>query len=92
MSGQRRASTVHTSWRTAPVGDAWERSLAERPAIVLHDADGSHPSPAGTYLAACVFYAVLTGRRLDGVDGAPLGVDPADAAALRTLAEATVFP
>jgi hypothetical protein len=78
--------------RVAPVGDAWERSLADHPSIVLHDADGSHPSAAGTYLAACVFYAVLTGRRLTVVDGAPAGLTAGDAATLRALAEATVFP
>ncbi|HEX2034738.1 MAG TPA: SGNH/GDSL hydrolase family protein, partial [Chloroflexota bacterium] len=45
----------------APVGPAWQRVLTERPDLVLHAADGSHPAPAGTYLAACVFFAVLTG-------------------------------
>lgn len=45
----------------APVGLAWARVRAEHPDIVLFHPDGSHPSPAGSYLAACVFYAVLTG-------------------------------
>ena len=31
-----------------------------RPDIQLYDKDGSHPSPAGTYLTACVFYTVLS--------------------------------
>jgi hypothetical protein len=78
--------------RMVPVGDAWERALAEHPTIGLFDSDGSHPSPAGTYLAACVFHAVLSGRRPSAVDGAPPGLAPADAAELRTVAEATVFP
>jgi hypothetical protein len=42
-----------------PVGVAWQNVLRENPQIVLHDKDGSHPNPAGTYLAACVFYATL---------------------------------
>ena len=30
---------------------------------VLHDRDGSHPTLAGTFLAACVAYATLFGRK-----------------------------
>ncbi|MEL7531037.1 MAG: hypothetical protein AAFN10_07005 [Bacteroidota bacterium] len=44
-----------------PVGPAWERARSLRPDIDLYDPDGSHPSPTGTYLTACVFYGVLTG-------------------------------
>lgn len=43
----------------APVGLAWQRVRHEYPAIVLFDPDGTHPSPEGSYLAACVFYAVF---------------------------------
>ena len=42
-----------------PAGVAWKRALAERPGLVLHDKDQSHPNPGGTYLAACTFYATL---------------------------------
>ena len=45
-----------------PVGEAWKVVREKRPEIELFTADGSHPSPAGSYLAACVFYAVITGR------------------------------
>ena len=45
-----------------PVGPAWETSIHEKPDLVLHQIDNSHPTPAGTYLAACVFYAVLLKR------------------------------
>lgn len=43
----------------APVGIAWERVLAAGPEPDLYDADGSHPSKAGSYLAACVFLTAL---------------------------------
>jgi hypothetical protein len=43
----------------APVGLAWHRSLAQYPHLDLYAADGSHPSPAGSYLAACVIYMAL---------------------------------
>jgi hypothetical protein len=45
-----------------PVGLAFQRSLEERPQLVLHFKDHMHPSMAGTYLAACTFYAALYGK------------------------------
>lgn len=45
-----------------PVGLAFQRSLEERPSLVLHFKDHMHPSMAGTYLAACTFYAALYGK------------------------------
>jgi len=45
-----------------PVGPAWERARALRPELELYDPDGSHPSPVGTYLIACVMYGALTGE------------------------------
>ena len=42
-----------------PAGVAWERLLRQKNHPVLHDKDGSHPTLAGSYLAACVFFAVL---------------------------------
>lgn len=42
-----------------PVGYAFERALKARPGLTLHYKDKSHPSVAGTYLAACTFYATL---------------------------------
>ncbi|MEM7417371.1 MAG: hypothetical protein AAF389_17905 [Gemmatimonadota bacterium] len=61
------ASAYHTAAeeadaRLAPVGLAWAAVRKDHPEIRLFHPDGSHPSPAGTYLAACVFYAVLTGH------------------------------
>lgn len=47
--------------RVAPVGLAWMRALQARPALKLYSEDGVHPLPAGTYLAACVFYHTLNG-------------------------------
>src|SRR5262245_12276991 len=42
-----------------PVGLAWQRILGKHDQPVLHDKDQSHPTLAGSYLAACVFLAVL---------------------------------
>jgi hypothetical protein len=43
----------------APVGLAWESVLKNNKNIELHRSDKSHPTPAGTYLAACVFYGTI---------------------------------
>ena len=42
-----------------PVGDAWHSALRENPKAPLFDADGSHPSLAGSQLAASVFAQTL---------------------------------
>jgi hypothetical protein len=43
----------------APVGIAWQKALRANPVLKLHKRDKSHPTPLGSYLAACVFYATL---------------------------------
>jgi hypothetical protein len=45
----------------APVGRAWQPLRAAHPDLDLHMPDKSHPSPKGTYLAACVLYATMFG-------------------------------
>ena len=51
----------------APVADAWRLARQRRPELSLYLADGRHPSAAGSYLAACVFYALLTERSVVGL-------------------------
>lgn len=48
--------------RIVPVGLAWKRALELRPDLPLYDDDGSHQSSLGTYLNACVFYGIITGK------------------------------
>lgn len=43
----------------APVGSAWRTVVLQYPDVNLWREDGSHPTMQGTYLAACVFYAVI---------------------------------
>jgi hypothetical protein len=43
----------------SPVGSAWRYIRETQPSIQLYVGDGSHPSVAGTYLAASVFYVCL---------------------------------
>jgi hypothetical protein len=61
--------------RVAPVGRAWDRALAARPALELHSPDGNHQSELGAFLTAAVLYGGLTGD-----DPATLATFPYDAA------------
>src|SRR5262249_23989371 len=62
----------------APVGLAWQRFLRQHDRPALHDKDRSHPTPAGSYLAACVFLAVLCGESPVGVDAGVAGLSEED--------------
>ena len=61
-----------------PVGNAFKYVEESYPEINLYMDDNKHPSPNATYLAACVFYSMITGenpiglpRRFEGenIDG-----------------------
>lgn len=43
----------------SPVGEVWNYVRTNHPEIELYQSDESHPSVAGTYLAACTFYASI---------------------------------
>lgn len=55
--------------RLVPVGAAWRAARQAAPEIELYSVDGAHASPAGTYLSACVFFRVLTGKSPVGLPG-----------------------
>ncbi|HUF64742.1 MAG TPA: hypothetical protein VMM17_02085 [Gemmatimonadaceae bacterium] len=46
----------------APVGLAWAEARRRLGTLDLHIWDGSHPTPAGSYLAGLVIYSTLTKR------------------------------
>ena len=69
--------------RPAPVGRAWDRVMKDHPEINLYQPDGSHPSPAGAYLAACVLYATIYGESPEGLP-ATKGVEAAAAKAIQS--------
>lgn len=73
-----------------PVGTAWQAFTGAGRSLDLYDRDSSHPSPAGSYLAACVFVAVLFGRSPAGLPVPVPGISPADAASLQEAAWQTV--
>ena len=68
-----------------PVGPAWANVLKGRPDLELYQSDGSHPSPAGSYIGACAFYAVLYGKSPVGLPGKVIVKN--DAAGVITLVD-----
>jgi hypothetical protein len=69
-----------------PVGLAWQRFLRRHDRPALHDRDQSHPTLAGSYLAACVFLAVLFQESPVGVGAEVAGLSEGDLALLQEAA------
>lgn len=69
-----------------PVGLAWQKFLGKHDQPVLHDKDQSHPSLAGSYLAACVFLAMLFNESPVGIPGEVAGLSAKDLALLQKVA------
>jgi hypothetical protein len=70
----------------APVGSAFEHALVTHPKLSLWGSDGSHPSLAGSYMAACVLYGAITGRDPSSTRFVPKGLPEADARLVREVA------
>lgn len=43
----------------SPVGAVWKYLRQNHPTLDLYEPDGSHPTPAGSYVAACCFYTAI---------------------------------
>jgi hypothetical protein len=63
----------------APAGIAWDLVRKRQPSIELFYKDGSHPSPAGSYLTACAFYASVFDKNPAGlpsrISGVPVNLE-----------------
>ena len=71
--------------QVVPVGRAFERATKARPDLHLIIADLKHPTLAGSYLAACTFYAALHGRSPEGL-AYTAGLKEGDATFLQRVA------
>jgi hypothetical protein len=75
-----------------PAGEAWRTIQRSHPEVPLYGADGFHPSPTGTFLAALVIHERVTGRdprtlpALAFVSGRPLALPEATIRALQDAA------
>lgn len=76
--------------QVSPVGVAWRKSREMDSTINLWSGDNSHPSVAGTYLTACVFYASIF---KESPIGAPYlaGLTAPQASFLQSIADQTVL-
>jgi hypothetical protein len=89
-SFQSAAESVHGVF--LPAGIAWADALARDATLALYAADGFHPSPVGSYLAALAIYEKLTGHDARTVppyafiDGAPLHLPTATVRLLQAAA------
>lgn len=70
-----------------PVADYWMAVLNKDPQFPLYMEDGSHPSPAGSYLVALVFYRYFSGHNLRHADYVPPGVSEQQAEFLRAVVQ-----
>jgi hypothetical protein len=69
-----------------PVGMAWQSFLRKHDQPVLHDRDQSHPTLAGSYLAACVFLAALFEESPVGIESEIAGLSEKDLALVQKIA------
>ncbi len=74
----------------APVGEAWRKAVQRNPRVPLWGGDGSHPSRTGSYLAGCVFYAVIFQESPEGLSYRG-GLPPETARFLQSIAASTVL-
>lgn len=84
-----RIADSSRSAMVSPVGAVWKYVRDNFPTIALYSGDGSHPSAAGTYLAACTFYTSLF--RSTPVGASYLGGLDAQTAGILQQAAATVL-
>lgn len=75
----------------SPVGVAWKNVRDNYPGINLYQADESHPSVHGTYLAACVFYSSFFHKSSLGASFISPGISVGDAQILQSIASSTVL-
>lgn len=74
----------------SPVGVVWRYLRTNHPNINLYNADESHPSAAGSYAAACTFYAAMFRKDPTAITF-DYSLSAADALAIRNAAKMVVF-
>jgi len=74
----------------APVGAAWLTAVNQSPDLILWQEDGNNPTEQGTYLAACVFYAVIFHESPAGLKYRA-GLSRENARIIQSIASSTVL-
>lgn len=73
-----------------PVGVVWRYIKENYPGISLYQSDGSHPSLAGSYIAACCFYTSLF-RKDPTLITNNYGLDATTASIIRDATKSIIF-
>ncbi len=74
----------------SPVGALWNYLRTTNPNIQLYAADGSHPSPSGSYAAALSFYSVIFKKDPSQISF-DFNLPAAEAAIIRSAAKLVVY-
>ncbi len=74
----------------SPVSVVWHNLRQNHPSIELYQPDGSHPSAAGSYAAACCFYTAIFKKDPSSITF-NYSLSTADAAAIRNAAKTEVY-
>ncbi len=74
----------------SPVGTVWKHIRDTDTTINLYTSDGSHPSLAGTYAAACTFFTMITRMDPNTITD-DQNLNPGVAAAIRQAAKDVVY-
>jgi len=82
--------TESLNGEVSPVSVVWNYIRQHHPDIELYHPDGSHPSRAGTYAAACAFYASIF-KKDPTLITFSAGLDSTEAARIRNAARLQVF-
>jgi hypothetical protein len=85
-----RGAAERLSAQLAPVGPAFERALLQHPELAVYRPDGTHPSMAGSFLAACVLYGTLTGQDPQAASYVPWELPVHEAALIKQIAAETL--
>ncbi|MEM8702407.1 MAG: DUF4886 domain-containing protein [Pseudomonadota bacterium] len=84
-----RKMAKHNNALLAPVGEVWAQMRADHPGVELY-VDERHPSVAGTYLAACVFFTTLFSQSCAS-DFVPEALEGAVAATIQQVSDASLL-
>ncbi|RUA30917.1 MAG: hypothetical protein DSY76_01960 [Bacteroidetes bacterium] len=74
----------------SPVGAVWHYIRDNNPQIKLYSSDGSHPSLAGSYAAACTFYTMIFQKNPKLITN-DYGLDASDANFIRNAAKIIAY-
>ena len=74
----------------SPVGAAWHKVRDNNPLLELYQSDESHPTVAGSYIAACSFFSVIYKSDPTTITNYA-GLDPSDAAFIQNTVKTIAY-